>query len=114
MSWNKRQSGVTMLFAVFVVSSVSVISLTVGFFAIQEIRSSRAVSLSEPAITAAESAGEEGLWQVKRGSWVHNCSSQQQYPEVLVDSKTVITKCIAYNNAVVGIDPDKPFTFYLY
>lgn len=107
------QDGVTMLFAVFVVASVSIISLTVGFFAIQEIRSSRAVALSEPAITAAESAGEEGLWIVKRSGSVSNCTNQQQQ-EVLTDSKTVISKCIAFTNAAIKVNPNKTLTFYLY
>ncbi|MBI4049497.1 MAG: hypothetical protein HY395_01620 [Candidatus Doudnabacteria bacterium] len=110
---NIKQAGVTMLFAVFVIASVSIISLTVGYFAIQEIRASRAVALSEPAIMAAETAGEEGLWLIKRSSGVANCSSGQQQ-EVLVDSKTVVSKCIEYDNAVVNVRFGKPFTFYLY
>ena len=102
-----------MLFAVFVMASVAMISLTVGFFAIEEIRASRAVALSEPAITAAETAGEEGLWLMKRGGVVGDCSSGQTR-DVLNSSKTITSRCLVYESAVVTIKPSEAFIFYLY
>lgn len=64
----ESEKGVTMLLSVLIMSSLVLIATTVAFLAIQELRSSRAALVSEPALVAAKSGGEEGLWTVKRGN----------------------------------------------
>lgn len=107
------QHGVTLLISVLVLASVSLITLTIGSFAISELRSSRAVALSEPAITAAEAAAEEGIYSLKRGGSIPNCSGSKK-TATLTDSRTTTSQCIFYSSATFEIRQQAPLSFYLY
>jgi len=105
-----NEAGVTLLIAVLVMAGLTLITLSVGAFAIQEIRSSRAVTLTEPAIAAAETAGEQGLWAIKRGASLPTC------PAVTSQNlgNTLINLCKSYGEARFTLDAGVPFVFYLY
>ena len=104
------EAGVTLLIAVLIMAGLTLITLSVGAFAIQEIRSSRAVSLTEPAIAAAETAGEQGLWAIKRGAALPTC------PAVSSQSlgNSLINLCKSYGEARFTLKAGVPFVFYLY
>lgn len=107
-----KQAGVTLLISVLILSGVTLITLTVGFFTMQEIRSSRAVFLSEPAITAAESAAELGIFTLKRrAGTLPTCptvTTTALQPNVRSDS------CTSYSAAVLDVEASIPTIFYLY
>lgn len=105
------QRGVTLLFSVLVMSGVSLIALTVSYLAIQELRASRAVALSEPAIGAAETAAETGLWKLSRSSSLPDCATNPA-PETF--GRTLSMKCVTYSNAVFQVAAGIPSTFHLY
>lgn len=107
----KNQTGVTLLIAVLVMSGLALISLSVAAFAIQEIRASRAVTVTEPAIAAAETAGEQGLWAIKRGATLAACPSQTA---VTLGSGALVNSCKTYSNAVFDLKASTPLVFYLY
>lgn len=106
----KYQEGVTLLLSVLVMSGLALVTLSLGAFAIQEIRSSRAVTLTEPAIAAAETAGEQGLWAIKRGIAIADCGSASS--QSLGNSLSVL--CKSYGAATFDLDANEPFVFYLY
>lgn len=106
-----HQSGVTLLIAVLIMSGLALISLSVATFAIQEIRASRAVTITEPAIAAAETAGEQGLWAIKRGVSLTACPSQTA---VTLGNGALVNSCKTYSNAVFNLKANTPFVFYLY
>ena len=110
-STKNSQSGVTLLFSVLVMSGVSLIAMTVSYLAIQELRASRAVALSEPAIGAAETAAETGLWKMNRSSSLPDCATNPT-PDIL--SKTLSMKCVTYSDAVFQVTPALPGSFHLY
>jgi len=64
---NKDQAGITLLISIMILSSVAIISFSLGSLAIREIRASRIASQSEPAIVAAEAGGEKLLFFRMRG-----------------------------------------------
>jgi uncharacterized protein (UPF0333 family) len=111
------QSGVTLLISVMVMAGVLIISITVAFFVVQEIRSSRSSILTEPAIIAAESAGEQGIYGIKRGSFNADCGTAQ-YTQLDGSSggntNIRVKKCIAYIPAVIELKPTPPLEVYLY
>jgi hypothetical protein len=114
----REQRGVTLLLTVFILSGISLISLAVGFFALQEIRSSRAVILSEPAIGAAETGGEQGIWVLKRqlGS-IPNCPDDPSDPEVqstALSSNSRVVVCKSFGSTRVNLSAGVPASFYLY
>jgi hypothetical protein len=95
-----------------------IISITVAFFVVQEIRSSRSSSLTEPAIIAAESAGEQGIYGIKRGTFSVDCGAAQ-YTQINGSTggstNTRVKKCIDYVPAVIEIKPGgPPLELYLY
>ncbi len=100
----------TLLISVLIMAGLTLITLSVGAFAIQEVRSSRAVSLTEPAIAAAETAGEQGLWAIKRGAALPTC------PAVSSQSlgNSLVNLCKSYGAARFTLDAGQPFVFYLY
>ncbi len=110
-----RQSGVTLLFSVFVMSGVAIITITVGFFAVQELKAARAVRLAEPAIMAAETAGETGLWQIKRINLMPpDCTNPGNPTDLLTGSNALNMKCMSYGSAVLDIQASVPSSFHLY
>lgn len=109
------ESGVTLLFSVFVMSAVAIITITVGFFAVQELKAARSVRLAEPAILAAEAAGEAGLWSIKRINLSPpDCTSSGNPTSVLDGSKALNTKCMSYGSATLDIEASVPTSFHLY
>jgi hypothetical protein len=107
----KDQRGVTLLLSVFVLSGITLISITVGFFTIQEIRSSRAIILSEPAIAAAESAGERGLWAIKRSGAITECSNGVTTQNI---GGAIVDYCRSYGAAVINLEAGQSRTLFLY
>ena len=105
------EDGVTLLLSVFILAAISLISMAVGFFALQEIRASRAVLYSEPAITAAESGGEIGLWTVKRAvGTLSDCPDVDSYN--IGNSR--IDLCKTYGSATLDIQANTTQYIYLY
>jgi Tfp pilus assembly protein PilX len=107
-----NQAGVTLLISILIMSGLALISLTVGAFAIQELRASRAVVLAEPAISAAETAGEQGLWAIKRNVSLANCTSGTASSSLANGAR--VTYCKTYSSAVFDLKASTPFVFYLY
>lgn len=114
----KNQSGVTLLLAMFIMTSIALVSLSIGAFAIQELRSSRAVALTEPAISAAESAGEQSLWLTKRFEpndptyQLVNCNSG--VANNALSNNTRVNACKSYDSATFNLVAGTPQVFYLY
>lgn len=109
----RSESGVTLLIAVLVMSGLALISVAVATFAVQELRASRAVLSTEPAISAAESAGEEGLWAVKRSGTLVDCTTLTTTPTTLTNG-ALSNRCKSYSNAVLDLEANKALVFYLY
>ena len=106
--------GMLCLFCVFFMFGVALINMSVGFFAIQELRASRSVILSEPAIGAAETAAESGLWQLYRtSSQPSNCQTGVD-TRVLTASQTLDSRCIKYASATIGVTAGAEYVFNLY
>lgn len=84
--------------------------MAIGGFAIQQLRSSRAIIITEPTIVAAESGAEKGLWAIKRTSNLPNC------PAVTSESISVylVNYCESFGQATFNIEGGTPFIFYLY
>ncbi|MBI2356256.1 MAG: hypothetical protein HYV13_03585 [Candidatus Doudnabacteria bacterium] len=109
------QKGITLLFSVFVMSGVAIITITIGFFAVQELKASKSVVLAEPAIIAAETAGETGLWQIiRQDSMPPDCTNQNNPTELLDSSRTLNMKCMSYGSATLEIKASVDGTFFLY
>ncbi len=108
----KNQSGVTLLISILVMSGLALISLAVGTFAIQELRASRADIVSEPAIAAAETAGEQGLWAIKRNTTLINCNSGQTAANL--SNGAVVNSCKSYGSATINLKANTPLAIFLY
>lgn len=109
------QAGVTLLLSVLIMSAVAVITITISFFVIQEIKSSRATVLTEPAIIAAESAGERGVYLLKRGASLASCTAPPLYAQVDPGSIEVIMRpCVSYGAATLELKDGEVRTLYLY
>ncbi|MBX4191675.1 MAG: hypothetical protein KW804_02660 [Candidatus Doudnabacteria bacterium] len=63
---NNAEAGVTLLLAILIMSGLTLIATTLAFLGVNQIRASRAVLVTEPALLAAQIGGEEGLWKAKR------------------------------------------------
>jgi Tfp pilus assembly protein PilX len=100
-----------LLLAILVMASLTLITLAVGAFVIQESRASRAVALSEPTIAAADSGGEQGLWAIKRAATISTCPSQSSQN---LGAGTLINLCKSYDTAVVSVKAGVPLPIYLY
>jgi hypothetical protein len=118
---NGLQDGVTLLLAVLITSGIFIITLTIAVFVTQEIRASRASVLTEPAIIAAETAGESGIYRIKRGgvSSVTNCSASTPYTQVGGatggTTNTRVRSCLDFVPATFELkETDSPLEFYLY
>ena len=117
---NPNELGVTMLMSILILSGMFIVTLTVSYFAVQELRASRSSTLTEPAIVAAETAGEQGIWLIKRNTFADTCPYNNP---TRVDgttnsignpAKTLTTKCVAFGAAVFELEPSEVLTFYLY
>jgi Tfp pilus assembly protein PilX len=110
---SEPEAGVTLLLAVLILSALTLVTLAVASFAVQEIRSSRSVILSEPAINAAESGAEQGLWNFKRSA-----SSVPDCPATAGQTLTTGTAITGYCKTAVGgtfnLASGLPTVFYLY
>ncbi|MBI3952828.1 MAG: hypothetical protein HY336_02635 [Candidatus Doudnabacteria bacterium] len=106
------QKGVTLLIALLVMSGITLITLSVGYFAIQEIRSTRAVILTEPAIGAAETGGEQGVWAIKRSASLTDCASGKTGGNLGNSSR--VETCKYYGAATIGLAANTNYSFYLY
>ena len=108
---SEKQAGVTLLISILVMSGLALASLAVATFAVQELRASRAVTIAEPAISAAESAGEQDLWAIKRGAAIATCPSQTT---VNLGNGALVNSCKSYTSANFNLKANTPFVFYLY
>jgi hypothetical protein len=114
---NQNQSGVTLLLAVFVVSTLTLVAVTVSVLAIQSIRNSRAVVLSEPALGAAHSGAEDGVWNIKRGlsSTIPKCdSTPSKSSAALGNVWSASAFCKSFGATSFVLTTDTPYTVYLY
>lgn len=107
----KNQEGVTLLVSVLILSGMAVITAAVAFFAIQEIRASRAILYTEPAISAAQGGGELGLWQIKRNKTLSTCGTT---PETPVVGNAKVEVCTSYDEVTFDMQANVDFKFYLY
>jgi hypothetical protein len=117
LKFNKSdsQAGVTLLLAVMIMSGITLITITVGFFAVQEIRASRASYLSEPAIIAAETAGEQGIWNIKRElTSLSQCSTAPITSSTQLGNGSGYNACRRYGTVTIDLEAGTPFSFYLY
>lgn len=111
MTNKNNQSGVTLLIAVLIMSGLTLITVAVATLAVQELRASRAVTITEPGIAAAESGGELGLWAIKRVTSINTCPTL----DILVLSNGArVNTCKSYGNATFNLAANVPFVFYLY
>lgn len=108
------QSGVTLLLAVLIMSGITLMALGIGAFAIQEIRASRAGTLTEPAISAAETAGEQGLWAIKRNNSLPLCPLSNSTPGQNLGPNTLVNSCESFKAATLNLKANTPLVFYLY
>lgn len=106
-----NQAGVTLLLAILIMAGLALITLAIGSFAIQELRASRAVVITEPAITAAETGAESGLWAVKRNASLPTCPTLSTER---LGNNSLVNSCITYSSANVNLNPGTPYSFYLY
>ncbi len=108
------QAGVTLLLSILIMSGLTLIALAVGTFAVQELKSSRAVIVTEPTIAAAETGGEQGVWAIKRElseASLATCPSQSTQS---LTSNTLVNSCRSFGEATVNITAGKNYTFLLY
>ena len=109
---HKNQTGATLLLAILILAGLTLTILTVAALTVQEIRSSRAIAVTEPAISAAETAGEQGVWSIKRNTSLVNCTSGQTTQNL--GTNTVVTSCKSYASATLTLKANIPLVFYLY
>jgi hypothetical protein len=112
-----HQAGITLLMSILIMATLIIITLTVTFFAIQELRQSRANALSEPSIVAAETGGEQGVWLLKRSTFTDSCPADGVYQidgTTAADSRVRQAKCISYGAATLNLDPGRELAFFLY
>lgn len=107
----REQQGVTLLLAVMILAGLTLVALAVGSFAIEELRASRAVVISEPAIAAAITGGEQGLWAIKRGAALATCPAQTS--QILTNS-TLANACKSYGKSTINLTGGVAYTFLLY
>ncbi len=110
-----NQTGSTLLLAVLVLSALTLVALAVAKFTVQEIRSSRATTLSEPALTAAEAGAETGLFAIKRGdpTTVKNCDASPTYLKQTNVNAGSVT-CRSYLGSNFDILEGQSTIFYLF
>lgn len=108
----------TLLLSVMIMSAVLIITVTVAFFVVQEIKNSRSSVLTEPAIIAAETGGEQGIYRIKRSVYNPECASTAYTGlDGSAGASDVRTKtCVTYGKAVFELSSNDatPLEFYLY
>ena len=108
---NNQEAGITLLLAVLIVATLSIITTTVAFLAIQDIRQSRAVLYTEPALVAAQTGAEDAVWNLKRGvGTLNTCPSNST--AAISSARTIY--CKTYGAATLNIQAGTPLTLYLY
>jgi hypothetical protein len=120
----KNEDGVTLLMSVMMMSGIAIITSTVAFFVVQEIRNSRSSALTEPAIIAAEAASEQGIFRVKRLNSTTPLTSCATAGYTLTDgttavtadnaSGTIIKKCEASSSAAFQFTEENPLEVFFY
>jgi hypothetical protein len=114
----KPEEGIALLLTVMMISGIAIITITVAFFVMQEVRISRSSTLTEPAIVAAETAGEQGIFTIKRGTFNTACTgatyTQLDGTTSGGSSNTRIKKCITTVPATFQFSAAEPLTFFLY
>jgi Tfp pilus assembly protein PilX len=112
---NSSEAGVTLLLSVLILSGMVLVAVAVSGFTIQEIKSSRAVAVSEPAIIAAETGAEDALWSIKTNgsSSVPNCSGVPSSKN-LASSNSLAVYCKTYIGDTVDMVLGQSTIFYLY
>jgi len=114
------QSGITVLLAVFIVAGVALITITVSVLAIQGIRNSRSVTLSEPAVGQATGGAEEGVWSLKRNVTLPDCTNNATNTTNQGETGTTginysaRSYCKSYGPATFDVSATSPYTFYLF
>jgi hypothetical protein len=115
---HNKEAGVAILLTVMIISGITVITTTVAFFVVQEIRANRGSGLTEPAIVAAETASEQGLYQFKRGNFNTQCDSNPAYTDLAGvaagTSNVRVRSCLTGVPAVFQFSNTKPLVVYLY
>ena len=109
----KKEEGITLLMSVLIMAVISIIAITVSFFALQESRASRAAIYTEPAIVAAESVGERGVWSLKRNlGTLTACDFGSS--KVSINSNVKTEYCRYDASANWDVQKGDPLKFYLY
>lgn len=111
------QDGITILFSILIMSTIAVISFAVASFVVIEVRGSRASTLTEPAIVAAETAGEQSIFLIKRGTFTTDCSSAsytQTSGTTGGSTNTRIKKCLTSVPATFQFTNADPLVVYIY
>ena len=113
------ETGVTLLLSILILSAVTLISLSVAAFSLNQIRSSRSVVQSNSAISAAESAGEEGVWSIKRGgTTLPSCSSSPTPPvsqplDPGFSDGAGANSCLTHSDATISLTANTDYVLYL-
>src|SRR5690349_15283446 len=116
MKFINLQKGSTLLLAVFVMASLTLVAIAVSAFTVSEIRASRGNLVTEPAINAAETAAEEALWTLKRTddlTLVPFCSSST-ISNPITGSNSIAQICRKYSGQNYFIENGSPKAVYLY
>lgn len=108
------QAGVTLLLSILIVSGLTLIAVAIATFAVQELRSSRAVIVTEPTIAAAESGGEKGVWVIKREIGEASLATCPTRTIQNLTNNTQVSSCRSFGEATVNISSGQNYVFLLY
>ncbi len=108
------QAGVTLLLSILIVSGLTLIAVAIASFAVQELRASRAVIVTEPTIAAAESGGERGVWVIKRESGEASLATCPARTTLNLTNNTQVSSCRSFGEATVNISSGQNYIFLLY
>ncbi len=112
---NKRlcsQSGVTLLLAILILSSVMAISFSLATILLVEVRTSGDLSRTEPALYGAHAVTEEALFKIKRRA---NDSAFPNYSSN-ISSMAVVNTAQDFTDAIqqIKVPPNKTLRFSLH
>jgi hypothetical protein len=97
-----------------ILSSLVLVTLGVASLTVQEIRASRASFVAEPAINAAETGAEAGLWSIKRpGASLADCASSVS-PTPMASGMATVLLCKSYGSTLISLKAGVDSSFYLY
>jgi hypothetical protein len=110
------EEGVAILLSVMIISAIAVITTYMAVFIMQEIRANRGSYLTEPAIVAAESATEQGIYVAKSGVASDVCSNTPYTGPngATAPSSTRMRTCLNSIPATLPVVLGNPVTFRLY